>query len=172
MIRQFFHSPLNSGVPGILSTPMIKGDSDPLQSKEQEHNSKIHSQVENVELQPDNASIVQSSGDRKSMQRYPLDNVLSDLMANTSGIPSRDHLLSMNLCEAALVLAIELLKPDGNFVCKFFTGTEDNDLEKRIRKVFHKVHRVKPKATRSESREMYFVGLKRKKEVKLNNVFG
>ncbi|ODV63631.1 RlmE family RNA methyltransferase [Ascoidea rubescens DSM 1968] len=103
-----------------------------------------------------------SEQSRESMVGYPIDVVLSDMMANTSGIPFKDHLNSMELCEAALVVAIDLLKPNGTFVCKFFSGKEDQVLEKRFRKVFKTVQRFKPEACRSESKELYFVCLKKR----------
>ena len=40
---------------------------------------------------------------------------------------------------------------------KFYTGTEDIALESRLKKVFERVKREKPEASRDESREMYFV---------------
>lgn len=38
--------------------------------------------------------------------------------------------------------------------------------------MFHKVHREKPESSRSESKEAYFVGLKRLAKVDKNAVFG
>jgi 23S rRNA U2552 (ribose-2'-O)-methylase RlmE/FtsJ len=52
----------------------------------------------------------------------------------------------------ALDFALEVLKPGGHFVCKFYAGAEDKDLEKRLKTTFTKVHRQKPAASRSVRR--------------------
>ncbi|KAG7839424.1 hypothetical protein KL942_003035 [Ogataea angusta] len=80
-------------------------------------------------------------------------------MANTSGLSFRDHAMSMDLCDAALITSIDLLKKGGSSVIKFFTGQDDNSLQKRLTHVFRKVIRFKPKACRPESKECYFVCL-------------
>lgn len=101
-----------------------------------------------------------------------VDLVLSDMMANTSGIKDNDHFASMDLCDAVLVLACNTLKKNGNLVMKFFTGKEDGVLQQRLERMFLKVHRVKPEACRSELREMYFVALRKREEtVAVEEVF-
>ncbi|KAF8241638.1 23S ribosomal RNA methyltransferase [Wilcoxina mikolae CBS 423.85] len=81
-------------------------------------------------------------------------------MMNTSGTSFRDHAGSMDLCNAALLFALDVLKAGGHFVCKFYQGGEDKELEKRLKKVFKSVHRVKPDSSRKESKECYFVALR------------
>ncbi|CAF9909369.1 MAG: hypothetical protein GOMPHAMPRED_006728 [Gomphillus americanus] len=92
-------------------------------------------------------------------------------MMNTSGVNFRDHIGSMELCEAALDFAYETLKPGGSFVCKFFQGAEDKAFEKKLKALFAKVHREKPESSRSESRENFFVALRRKDGVSKGTVF-
>ncbi|KAM4065939.1 ftsJ-like methyltransferase [Hirsutella rhossiliensis] len=96
-----------------------------------------------------------------------VDLVLSDMLMNTSGNAFRDHAGSMDLCAAALQFASDTLKPGGHFVCKFYQGAEDKALEQRLRKLFAKVHREKPESSRSESKEAYFIALRRKQGVLL-----
>ncbi|KAE8384342.1 2' O-ribose methyltransferase [Aspergillus alliaceus] len=91
-----------------------------------------------------------------------VDVVLSDMMMNTSGMSFRDHAGSMDLCRAALQFSFEVLKAGGHFVCKFYQGAEDKDLEKQLKGLFRKVHRLKPESSRNESKEAYFIGLARK----------
>jgi 21S rRNA (uridine2791-2'-O)-methyltransferase len=91
-----------------------------------------------------------------------VDVVMSDMLMNTSGVPFRDHIISMDLCHAALSFALETLKPNGHFLCKFYQGNEDNRLEKALRDSFGKVYREKPHSSRSESRENYFVAMRRR----------
>ncbi|KAI0554413.1 23S ribosomal RNA methyltransferase [Xylaria curta] len=91
-------------------------------------------------------------------------------MMNTSGMPFRDHAGSMDLCLAALQFASDTLRVGGHFVCKFYQGSEDKDLELKLKKMFGKVHREKPESSRNESREAYFVALRRKGDVTLQDV--
>lgn len=130
--------------------------------------------------------------DRSKVERTPIDVIVSDMyepwpqttgfwnnitnsaydrMANTTGVAIKDHYMSMDLCDAALVTAIDLMKPGGSFVCKLYTGKEDKLLESRLKKVFENVHRFKPSASRNESKELYFIGLKKKHKVDKLKVF-
>lgn len=98
---------------------------------------------------------------RDNFPNNEVDLVMSDMMANTLGIKDNDHLASMELCEGALMLAASTLKTNGALVMKFYTGREERQLEEKCRKMFKKVHRMKPSACRPELREMYFVCLGR-----------
>ncbi|KOC12952.1 21S rRNA (uridine(2791)-2'-O)-methyltransferase MRM2 [Aspergillus flavus AF70] len=99
-----------------------------------------------------------------------VDVVLSDMMMNTSGMSFRDHAGSMDLCRAALQFSFEVLKAGGHFVCKFYQGAEDKDLEKQLKRLFQKVHRLKPESSRNESKEAYFIGLARKQHATRHDV--
>ncbi|KAK5780699.1 21S rRNA (uridine2791-2'-O) methyltransferase PWA37_003349 [Arxiozyma heterogenica] len=92
-------------------------------------------------------------------------------LMNTSGVAIRDHLLSVDLCDAALVTAIDLLKVNGSFVCKLYTGKEDKLFEHRLKRVFKVVQRFKPVSSRLESKEIYFVALKKRSDVDKFKVF-
>ncbi|KAJ5988246.1 hypothetical protein N7481_003456 [Penicillium waksmanii] len=83
-------------------------------------------------------------------------------MMNTSGNAFRDHAGSMDLCNAALHFSSIVLRTGGHFVCKFYQGIEDKELESNLKAIFNKVHRLKPESSRSESKETFFVGLDRK----------
>ncbi|KAK0742889.1 FtsJ-like methyltransferase-domain-containing protein [Schizothecium vesticola] len=82
-------------------------------------------------------------------------------LMNTSGIGNFDHIGSMRLCRAALSFASDTLRTGGHFVCKFYQGNTDKQFEAHLKNLFRTVHRVKPTASRSESREGYFVALRR-----------
>ncbi|KAK1982626.1 FtsJ-like methyltransferase [Colletotrichum cereale] len=88
-------------------------------------------------------------------------------MMNTSGMAFRDHAGSMDLCGAALRFANDTLRNGGHFVCKFYQGSEDRAFEKRLKTLFAKVFREKPESSRSDSKEAYFVALRRKGNVQL-----
>jgi len=53
---------------------------------------------------------------------------------------------------------------------KFYTGPEDKALETRLKKVFERVKREKPEASRDESREMYFICLKKRAGIDRNDI--
>ncbi|CZS88068.1 related to mitochondrial rRNA methyltransferase [Rhynchosporium graminicola] len=91
-------------------------------------------------------------------------------MMNTSGIPFKDHAGSMDLCDAALQFARDTLRDGGHFVCKFYQGLEDKELERQLRAMFRSVHREKPESSRSESKEAFFVALRRKHEAHAEEV--
>ncbi|BFZ65075.1 2' O-ribose methyltransferase [Saitoella coloradoensis] len=83
-------------------------------------------------------------------------------MANTTGLTVADHGASMDLCDAALVFCLDALQTGGHFICKFFDGDEAPAFEERLKKVFDKVEREKPDASRKTSREGYFVAMNKR----------
>jgi 23S rRNA (uridine2552-2'-O)-methyltransferase len=87
------------------------------------------------------------------------DAALSDMAPNTSGDPSGDHHRSVRLCESLLDACVDLLKPGGNLIMKVFEGEAYPELLKRAASMFDSVKGFKPKASRSESAEMYIVAL-------------
>ncbi|KAL2866352.1 RlmE family RNA methyltransferase [Aspergillus lucknowensis] len=147
-----------------------------------------HGDTESI-LEQNSASDYQQDGDSDTQRT--VDIVLSDMsapwvqttgfwkrslsnpynrMMNTSGVAFRDHTGSMDLCRAALQFSYEVLKAGGHFVCKFYQGAEDKDLEKQLRVLFHRVHRLKPESSRTESKEAYFIGLGRKPQAQKEEV--
>lgn len=92
----------------------------------------------------------------------PFDSVISDMAPSTTGIRVTDQARSMELCELALQIALQYLKPKGHFVCKLFHSDEFQTLKKQIQQNFDKFEAVKPEATRSISKEIFLVGIKRK----------
>lgn len=87
----------------------------------------------------------------------PVDLVLSDMATSTTGHASTDHLRTLGLAEAALVFACEVLVPGGGFVTKVFQGADEPALFAAMTKKFESVRRFKPKASRSDSVEMFLV---------------
>jgi len=100
-----------------------------------------------------------------------VDVVLSDMMMNTSGNAFRDHAGSMDLCMAALTFAFDTLKTGGHFMCKYYQGSEDRAFETKLKRLFAKVYREKPDSSRNESKEAYFVALRRKDTPTTEDVF-
>lgn len=106
-----------------------------------------------------------------SQQMNNLTNMPYYRLMNTSGVAIRDHLRSIDLCDAALVTAIDLLRSNGTFACKLYTGKEEHLFKKRLEKVFKKVRKFKPISSRTESKEVYYVGLDKKKIIDKIDVF-
>lgn len=87
----------------------------------------------------------------------PFDLVLSDMAPATSGNRLADHARSIDLCRRALTVAEAVLASGGGFVCKVFEGEDAADLAADVRSRFERFKRIKPKGTRSESVELFFV---------------
>ncbi|KAG8349331.1 hypothetical protein FVEN_g12445 [Fusarium venenatum] len=116
----------------------------------------------------DEVQLLESEASKKRI----VDVVLSDMLMNTSGNAFRDHAGSMDLCAAALQFASDTLRSGGHFVCKFYQGSEDKDFEKKLKMLFSKVFREKPGSSRKESREAYFIGLRRKPNITIQSSTG
>ena len=89
--------------------------------------------------------------------------VLSDIAPRTSGNKWVDQQQSLNLARRVLELAADLLKGGGNFYVKVFEGEDFKEFVDSVRKYFKTVKIVKPKSSRSESREVFVLGLGYKK---------
>lgn len=85
--------------------------------------------------------------------------ILSDIAPRTSGNKWVDQQQSLNLARRVLELAISLLSPDGNFYVKVFEGEDFKEFVDSVRKSFKTVKIVKPKSSRSESREVFVLGM-------------
>jgi 23S rRNA (uridine2552-2'-O)-methyltransferase len=90
------------------------------------------------------------------------DVITSDMAPDTCGNRFVDHVRSVELCARALTLTDTLLIEGGAFVCKVFDGQDLNQLVDDMRSRFKSVKRVKPKSTRSESVELFLVGIGKK----------
>jgi 23S rRNA (uridine2552-2'-O)-methyltransferase len=93
------------------------------------------------------------------------DGVFSDMAPRTTGIRITDQARSMELCELALNIADRFLKPGGNFVCKFFHSDDFEELRRQMQARFGKVEVLRPKSTRKESKEIFLIGISKKKVV-------
>ena len=91
-----------------------------------------------------------------------VDVLLSDMAPATMGHHKTDALRSAGLAERALDLADRLLLPGGTVVVKLLEGGEIVELVKRMRLDYAKVERLRPKATRKESTEIFLIGLGRR----------
>jgi 23S rRNA (uridine2552-2'-O)-methyltransferase len=90
------------------------------------------------------------------------DIVLSDMAPKTIGIKSVDQARSTELCELAIDVSRKFLKPGGTFICKFFHSGDFGALKGVLKKEYGRVEQMKPDSTRSISKEIFFVALKKK----------
>ena len=86
------------------------------------------------------------------------DVVISDMAPNTTGIKSVDQDRSLNLVEEVFHILPVFLKPGGNFVIKVFDSNQAQVFLKSQRNVFGEYHFLKPKSTRSVSKEFFVIG--------------
>jgi 23S rRNA (uridine2552-2'-O)-methyltransferase len=86
------------------------------------------------------------------------DVVLSDMAPNTTGIKSVDQDRSFDLVSGLFELLPQVLKPGGNFVVKVFEGEQYQKAQINWKKRFKEVHLLRPKSTRSTSKEIFFIG--------------
>ena len=86
-----------------------------------------------------------------------VDLVLSDMAPNVSGNAGVDQPRMIYLCELALDLSRQVLKPGGSLVVKIFQGEGFEVFHKEMLKSFKRVASRKPKSSRSKSRELYLV---------------
>ncbi|KAL7543926.1 hypothetical protein ACHAWF_007482 [Thalassiosira exigua] len=104
------------------------------------------------------------------------DLILSDMAPNFTGDSQTDAIRTINLCEQALAFAAGedcfdssystkagqgLLADGGVFLCKYFSCGKENeaDLMEASRRAFRSVHKIKPKASRKASSEMYLLAV-------------
>ena len=83
------------------------------------------------------------------------DLVISDMAPNISGMESVDMPKAYYLCELALDLSRQVLKPGGGLLVKLFQGEGFEAYSKELKASFSRVVMRKPKASRARSREVY-----------------
>jgi 23S rRNA (uridine2552-2'-O)-methyltransferase len=86
------------------------------------------------------------------------DVVISDASPNISGIWELDHARQIDLAQQALQIALDTLRPGGNFFVKVFQGDMLDDYTHKVKQYFETVLVIKPKASRAKSSEMFILG--------------
>ena len=122
----------------------------------------------------------------RSLSPRGFDVVLSDMCHFTHGNVVADAYKSLELAKTACDIATRphtecdkqlstdrasdedvieaLLKPGGHLVMKILQGPGTEEFAKELRGYFEKVSHHRPKATRSESKEVFLIGLRRRKQ--------
>ena len=91
-----------------------------------------------------------------------VDVTLSDMAPNTTGIRDTDAQRSFALNQQVLWLSGELLRPQGALLVKAFQGAPLEKLRREFSNSFAQVKLCKPKSSRSESVEIFLLGLIKK----------
>lgn len=89
----------------------------------------------------------------------PADVVLSDLAPSLIGSWDVDHARQVDLARAAFRITKDVLGKGGNAFIKLFHGPELKGFQDEADLFFEKSRLLKPKASRPEASEIYYVGL-------------
>lgn len=90
------------------------------------------------------------------------DIVLSDMAPATMGDHKTDAARSAHLALAALAVADHVLKTGGHVVVKLLEGEDVAFVANQLRQGYARLARLRPKATRSASTEIFLAGLERR----------
>jgi 23S rRNA (uridine2552-2'-O)-methyltransferase len=95
------------------------------------------------------------------MEKMPgrVDVVLSDVSPNLTGSWEIDHARQVYLANQSLEIAKRILRRGGTFFVKAFHGPDLQDFRSNLERSFQTIRIVKPPASRSDSSEIYFLGL-------------
>ena len=85
--------------------------------------------------------------------------VMSDASPSLSGIKNIDQLRSIDLTNAVIGIADNILEAKGNLVMKVFQGPEYKQMLDSLKGKYRQVKTTKPPSSRKKSSEMYVVGL-------------
>lgn len=86
------------------------------------------------------------------------DVLLSDMAPSTTGIKSVDQTRSLALVENVVGILPVFLRPGGHFVVKVFESQHAQDFLKSQKNRFTEFHYLRPKSTRSVSKEFFVIG--------------
>lgn len=84
--------------------------------------------------------------------------ILSDMAPETTGNKDVDAVRSFDLCQAAFLIAKNLLIHRGSFVCKIFQGEDFKKFSDTVKAGFNRHKIFKPQSSRKASKEIYIIG--------------
>ena len=87
------------------------------------------------------------------------DVVISDVSPNVSGVWELDHARQTDIARHSFEIARSILAPNGNFFVKVFQGDMLEGFVSEVKRHFSITKLIKPKASRSQSAEIYLLGL-------------
>ena len=93
------------------------------------------------------------------LSQGPYNLIISDAAPSTTGNRFVDSSRSLELAEAVVAYGETALAKNGNLVLKLFQGGDSQELLKRMKSLFKTAKNYKPDACRSDSFEVYCLGL-------------
>ena len=82
---------------------------------------------------------------------------MSDMAPNACGSHSADHDAIMNLAYSALRFCLTNSAPEADFLCKMLSGARNDEFRSDLERFFNEVHVLKPKSSRGESSEIFYL---------------
>jgi 23S rRNA (uridine2552-2'-O)-methyltransferase len=95
----------------------------------------------------------------KAMLTTKANVILSDIAPRVSGVWELDHYKQVELTFRVISLIKEFLRRGGNAMLKIFEGERLQEVKKSLEETFSSVIIMKPKASRRQSSELYFICL-------------
>jgi 23S rRNA (uridine2552-2'-O)-methyltransferase len=95
---------------------------------------------------------------RLIMEGAPYDCIVSDAAPSTTGSRTLDTARSAEIARQVLRTCRSALAPGGNCILKIFQGGEEKEILDQMRGLFAASRAFKPKASRSDSMETYYIG--------------
>ena len=111
--------------------------------------------IKNVRFLKSNILANQTKAEIINYFDSPLDVIISDMAADTTGNKSLDSIRTNQLCAEVINFSKSTLKPKGVLVTKLFMGEDFIEVKKLAKTVFKKVNFFKPESSRKESKETY-----------------
>jgi 23S rRNA (uridine2552-2'-O)-methyltransferase len=93
------------------------------------------------------------------LEGAPYDCIVSDAAPSTTGNRTLDTARSLGIARQVMVTCEKALAPGGNCLLKIFQGGEEKEILDRMRDLFAVSRAFKPKASRSNSMETYYIGI-------------
>ena len=91
----------------------------------------------------------------------PIDLVISDMAPNITGVRSSDEALFEGLLDSVLAFCDLRLKPNSHLLVKLFEGSAAHYFRREVKSRYKSGVVRKPEASRSKSREYYFLARQR-----------
>ena len=85
------------------------------------------------------------------------DLVMSDMAPNACGSHSADHDAIMNLAYSALRFCLTNSALGASFLCKMWSGARNDVFKSDLERFFKEVHVLKPKSSREDSSELFYL---------------
>jgi 23S rRNA (uridine2552-2'-O)-methyltransferase len=92
------------------------------------------------------------------MEGAPYDCIISDAAPSTTGSRTLDTARSAEIARQVLRTCRSALAPGGNCILKIFQGGEEKEILDQMRGLFAASRAFKPKASRPDSMETYYIG--------------